>query len=479
MSPEPHELDPEFADLFDKTIEGTLSDSEADSLREQIKESSATRQSYLEYMNLHASLHWQNVPVSDDDNRDFVSCAGGPRSVRVRPHGNRRVRSAALAAAALLTVGVVVAGWTTWQAHQASAIVATLATTKSCSWGDGTLPTSAGSELTAGRLALRSGLAEIRFASGALVSLEGPAEIDLVDPMSCILRKGTLVADVPPSAEGFRVNTDRAAFVDYGTRFGVVVDAATKEAEVQVFEGIVDVEHRSLAKPERLTEGERAIVNQEIVEKHKDRDHQFQDKVDSFADAQIVTTADGRGQEGYVRERKPRASIFETRFVVKASEFGMKHHSKAFMSFDLSAAASSKINAARFRIQAIPSPRGYASHVPDATFAVYGLLDGESDFWTGGELKWETAPGNIDGPGADPASTALLGRFQIPQGADSGFFTVEGDELVRFLRQDTNNVATLILVRETLETEVRGLAHTFARRRTPDAVPPMLLLVTE
>src|SRR4029078_7631852 len=84
-------------------------------------------------------------------------------------------------------------------------VVATLTSTKSAKWSGGTLATEDGARLGAGRLHLAEGVARLTFASGAEVSLEGPAELELVSRERCVLSSGRLVASVPSSAIGFVV----------------------------------------------------------------------------------------------------------------------------------------------------------------------------------------------------------------------------------------------------------------------------------
>ena len=93
---------------------------------------------------------------------------------------------------------------------------------------------------------LESGIVRIGFDSGAGVVLEGPAELEIQSNLSAHLRHGRLSALVPEEARGFRVNTSEVRIVDYGTRFGAVVDA-NGGAEVHVFEGEVGVEQSSKA----------------------------------------------------------------------------------------------------------------------------------------------------------------------------------------------------------------------------------------
>ncbi len=122
---------------------------------------------------------------------------------------------------------------------------------------------------------------------------------------------------------------------------------------------------------------------------------------------------------------------------------------------------------------------GFASHCPDAKFIVYGLTDETRDAWGDDKLAWENAPGNFpDGHSMDASRTTRLGEFVVPQGVCSGTFGIQSPELVEFLRRDTNGLATLIIVRETLGTGTSDIVHAFASRRHPTLPAPMLRLTT-
>ncbi len=85
---------------------------------------------------------------------------------------------------------------------------------------------SAGSRLTNQKRLwnLESGLAEIRFDSGARVVLEGPASFRLLQENQMWLKSGQLFAMVPPQAHGFSVRTPSSSVVDMGTEFGLKVN---------------------------------------------------------------------------------------------------------------------------------------------------------------------------------------------------------------------------------------------------------------
>lgn len=120
-----------------------------------------------------------------------------------------------------------------------------------------------GTRFTAGKLLwLKSGIARIRFESGAGVVLEGPAQIKLNSSMNAKFNYGKLAAYVPDEAHGFTIDTPEIQIVDQGTRFGAVVDPLGK-AEVHVFEGQVDVKPQSAAKTLNLKASQAVLFSRQ------------------------------------------------------------------------------------------------------------------------------------------------------------------------------------------------------------------------
>ncbi|QDV17591.1 FecR protein [Gimesia panareensis] len=117
-----------------------------------------------------------------------------------------------------------------------------------------------GTRFAAGKqLWLKSGIARIRFESGAGVVLEGPAQIELRSSLNAKLKYGKLAAYVPDEAHGFTVDTPKMEIVDQGTRFGTVVDPFGK-AEVHVFEGEVDIKPKAQAEQPRILKASQAVL---------------------------------------------------------------------------------------------------------------------------------------------------------------------------------------------------------------------------
>ena len=97
-----------------------------------------------------------------------------------------------------------------------------------------------GERLSAQTIQLHSGFMRLAFDDGVEVTLQGPAEYELVAAGKTLLKSGLLTANVPPGAEGFVVDTPNAEVVDLGTSFGVdLTDKST--TLVSVFDGEVEV----------------------------------------------------------------------------------------------------------------------------------------------------------------------------------------------------------------------------------------------
>ncbi len=100
-------------------------------------------------------------------------------------------------------------------------------------------PPVEGGIVMARRLRLRSGFATLAFLSGVTLTLEGPADVDLVSMDRVFCRRGKLRARVPRGAEGFVVASPNSAVVDLGTEFALNVEDGGK-SQVMVFEGMAE-----------------------------------------------------------------------------------------------------------------------------------------------------------------------------------------------------------------------------------------------
>jgi Concanavalin A-like lectin/glucanases superfamily/FecR protein len=121
--------------------------------------------------------------------------------------------------------------------------VGRLSASKDCLWQGAA--SQIGDELRRGqRIELRSGFAEITFDCGAQITLEGPATLELRSAWVAALQQGSLKANVPSEAIGFRVSNSSVDVVDLGTEFSMLAEA-DGATEVFVLKGSVEASGRN------------------------------------------------------------------------------------------------------------------------------------------------------------------------------------------------------------------------------------------
>lgn len=106
---------------------------------------------------------------------------------------------------------------------------------------------------------LTSGTAEIQFFSGALMTLEGPAEISLKSAWEASCRDGAVRMKVPPAARGFKLHGPSTEIEDLGTEFGLVVRDG--HGQVEVFDGEISVRHKGGAEQLVIKGGALDLLN--------------------------------------------------------------------------------------------------------------------------------------------------------------------------------------------------------------------------
>jgi hypothetical protein len=470
----------ELQALCEATIEGRLTLEQTARLEQLVLGDHEMRRYYVEYVHQHSSLRWSAAEPALLGPRPPVVTEGRVDAPANFPrHAGRWNWPAAgglVAAAALL-----VAMWIALRppGDRSQPLVATLVDGKACKWEGGALPTELGARLPAGRLRLAEGVARLRFSEGAEVSVEAPAELELVSPRRCVLHAGRLIAKVPPHAIGFTVDTTTAVIKDLGTEFGVNV-ADGKTADVQVFDGRVDVLHRGSGRTEAMRTGENLrFAPNEFAAFDPMAEHPAPDRPAGVGSAPRliqISSATGHGKDAYIRPPIPMKTGPYALLLVKNTKKD-DHSRKAYIGLDLTSAVGMTIVDAQLSLTFAPTGLGYASEVPDADFAVYGLTDESLDGWDEAMIDWANAPANHPGgSGVDPAKTALLGRFTMEQGVQSGAREIFGKDLVDFLNRDTNGMATLIVVRETVGSGRFDLVHGFAGKNHPDLPPPTVKL---
>jgi hypothetical protein len=199
---------------------------------------------------------------------------------------------------------------------------------------------------------------------------------------------------------------------------------------------------------------------------------------------QIVSTAYGRGKDSYIQSSTKSKNFGRDPFFrVKHSSHAPELNRKGYVAFDVSRFNGASFEDAELVLSIEPSDLGFATLVPDSTFAVYGLTDQGQDAWDENGLTWNESPAH------DPAQQArhlpaagkavLLGHFEIAQGVNRGTRALRGEALVDFLKSDTNGVVTFIICRDTDETTKDGLVHAFATKESGRNTPPLLRVKTK
>jgi hypothetical protein len=94
-----------------------------------------------------------------------------------------------------------------------------------------------GSVVALGRLHFRSGRLTLAFFSGVSLSVEGPADLELLSVDRVFCHQGKLRARVPQGAEGFTVLGAGYEVVDLGTEFALNLPKPGGKSVMMVFEG--------------------------------------------------------------------------------------------------------------------------------------------------------------------------------------------------------------------------------------------------
>jgi hypothetical protein len=230
----------ELNELCSTLVDGRLTEEQNKRLQNLLRGSDEAQQFYVRSMQLSASLYSYASEMQSE--------AAEPRNV-IRPTFWRRNVWPLAAAAAVVAVGVWIGRSLIPEAispDEDQEFIARISGSKDLKWASAAAFQN-GDELHRGqRLELTSGFAEITFDSGALIVVEGPASVDLDSAWQATLRRGTLKANIPQEAIGFKVSNASVDVVDLGTEFSMTADD-DGSAEVFVLNGQVEVEPRVAA----------------------------------------------------------------------------------------------------------------------------------------------------------------------------------------------------------------------------------------
>jgi hypothetical protein len=255
----------ELGELIHAVCEDRQSDAESGRLEVLLRGDAAAQAFYLKHVHLHGCLRWDLGQAVEHDAVKAMKERFGPPSSPVTPvlarsgHDPRRLGWLA-AAVLLLSLG----GFWMWSmrvAEPPGESFAVLSQTVDAAWEAGAPAPPLGGRLGQGTLRLKAGLAQIDYDDGTRVTLEGPAEIDLVAVDRARLRHGQVMARVPAQSAGFSLETPAWQVDKPDTTYGVAVEP-DGAAELCVFQGQVEVTPaRQKAKRQRLAEGKAARLD--------------------------------------------------------------------------------------------------------------------------------------------------------------------------------------------------------------------------
>jgi hypothetical protein len=264
----------ELNELCGAIIDGRATDAQRERVARLLRASEAARRFYVRALGQSASLQTYAAEMHADAPTPRVATARWPRfPVWVPVTG--------LAAAAV--IGFFFVSGRNDGARgtdvDRSEFVARLTAEKGAQWKRGSAALAPGASLRKGqRIELESGYAEITFDSGARIVLEGAGELAITSAWDLALRRGTLRADVPPQAIGFRVTNRFVDVIDLGTEFTMIADES-RGAEVLVNKGEVEAAPRLggeaeaivLRENEARRFGETGVSNVELVNRKSPR----------------------------------------------------------------------------------------------------------------------------------------------------------------------------------------------------------------
>ena len=253
-----------FDELVGALREDDLSDDQSAELQNLLEAKPGARRRFAELMQLTAML-------SEDASRGY-SAEPLPKSPRPRRHQSQMWNRSivpmllALCAAILLIVYWPRAQDSDLEANATELLdegVAVVTQSYGAQWS-GQTQLTIGSSVSPGTVTLDTGLIQVEFYRGAVVVVEGPAELEFVSADQLICRRGRLRARVPQQAEGFAVLSPKVELVDLGTEFGMDV-ASDGSASVHVFDGKVELYEsgtdRAVSTRVEFTKDEGAVIS--------------------------------------------------------------------------------------------------------------------------------------------------------------------------------------------------------------------------
>ncbi len=167
--------------------------------------------------------------------------------------------------------------------------------------------------------------------------------------------------------------------------------------------------------------------------------------------AQVVSisTNDGNGADAYVQLGNATGNYGNSSGITIKDNGTSSTTRKGYLRFDLAGAPPDILDAA-LTLQVTTNNQGSGGTTPQNFMVnVFGLVDGHAgELWDEMGINWNNAPANAGGDSL--TSDAIpLGSFEVLNDPEGSRVMFTSPELISFLSADTNDLATLILTRQS------------------------------
>jgi hypothetical protein len=466
----------EFTQTYEKLINDSATEQDIAAIEHAIMNDP-------EALRLYQELALQHSYLMSSKGRDAVETPQARKAGKQRAMITTITAYTAVAAVIILSFNIFIQTGKvdTISSYKPQLSYAKITATSLAQWGQCSLPTRIDSHLGNGNLELLHGTATLSFHSGAMITLEAPAEIEIISEMKAIVRHGRVVAEVPESAMGFRLDSPYMEIKDLGTVFTVSVDQEKGLSQVDVIDGEVEIYHQASQDRTLLTEKKRATseknsgtVNYTSFSEISHSQSNDRDKIEPKRF--VISTADGKGDHATIINTHADTHLFPNLLQAKHS-IDDRYSRKFYLKFDLTNLTEKDFHKVDLKLSQVRSPYGMASFVPDCEFSVYALVEEAIEPWDPATISWDNAPANETSSGylMQKNQATVIGSFTVPRGQQEGTCYIKSATLAEIIKSDTNGTLTLIVTRKTKETSFGGLVHSFASNTTQTAAPPQLI----
>lgn len=168
------------------------------------------------------------------------------------------------------------------------------------------------------------------------------------------------------------------------------------------------------------------------------------------ATASTITTNDGNGADSFVRKGQADTNFGNDIHVLTKNAGTGSTTRKGYLRFDLSTVGTD-IADAFLELDVSMNDAGGGSTAPVTQVVnVFGLVDGDAgENWDETTLTWNNAPANNTSNNNLLGNAVSLGQFTVRDIAAPEGILFSSPQLIDFLKQDTNDLATLILTRQS------------------------------